>query len=54
MRRTLLALAAGTALLTAVPAAPASATHACAEGFEILCTRICVTANGREVVCVLH
>ena len=39
MRRILLALAAGAALLT--PTA-ASANHQCAEGFEILCTRVCI------------
>ena len=42
MRRTLLALAAGAALLSAAPTT-ASASHACAEGFEILCTRVCLS-----------
>ena len=40
MRRTLLALAAAAALATLAPTG-ANASHACAEGFEILCTRIC-------------
>jgi len=51
MRRTLLALVAGTALLSIAPA-PASASHACAEGFEVLCTRICI---GRPInICIPH
>lgn len=39
MRRTLLALAAVAAFT--VPTA-AQANHACAEGFEILCTNVCI------------
>lgn len=41
MRRTLLALATGAALLSVAPTT-ASASHACAEGFEILCTQVCL------------
>ncbi|HVF05972.1 MAG TPA: hypothetical protein VNA20_14110 [Frankiaceae bacterium] len=38
MRRTLLALTAGALTLSGlVTAAPASANHNCAEGFEIVC-----------------
>jgi hypothetical protein len=40
MRRTLVALAAAAALAAIAPT-QASASHACAEGFEILCTRVC-------------
>ena len=40
MRRTLLALVATAGVLSFAPT-QASASHACADGFEILCTRIC-------------
>lgn len=41
MRRTLLALAVAAGLSTLAPA-PASANHACAPGFEILCVNYCI------------
>jgi hypothetical protein len=40
MRRTLLALAAAASIAALAPT-PASASHACAPGFEILCTNVC-------------
>jgi hypothetical protein len=41
MRRTLIALAVAAVSASFVPTS-AQASHACAEGFEILCTRICI------------
>lgn len=37
MRRTLIALAAGAAMLSFVPTTQANASHSCAQGFEIIC-----------------
>jgi hypothetical protein len=41
MRRTLTALAAA-AVLAAIAPTHAGASHQCAEGFEILCTNVCL------------
>jgi len=40
MRRTLAGLFTAAAVVALAPTG-AQATHACAEGFEVLCTRIC-------------
>jgi hypothetical protein len=41
MRRLLLAAAVAGAAVIGVAPGTASASHACAEGFEILCTALC-------------
>lgn len=42
MRRTLALLFTAATVAALAPTA-AQASHACADGFEILCTRICIT-----------